>query len=95
MAGAKYKAHDLDVELVFDRFLDEDALDRAAVLARVGQGAPDDAPGGALQIGVVGHHQELRRRGLDAHSLAGGIAAWHAIGAPTVPLVTAEGRPTP
>jgi superoxide dismutase, Fe-Mn family len=29
---------------------------------------------------------ELRRRGLDAHSLSGGIAAWHAIGAPTVPL---------
>lgn len=27
---------------------------------------------------------ELRRRGYDAHSLAGGIAAWHAIGAPTV-----------
>ncbi|QEL21599.1 superoxide dismutase [Bosea sp. F3-2] len=38
---------------------------------------------------------ELRRRGLDACSLAGGIAAWHAIGAPTVPLTTAEGRPTP
>ena len=38
---------------------------------------------------------ELRRCGLDAHSLAGGIAAWHAIGAPTVPLTTAEGRPTP
>jgi Fe-Mn family superoxide dismutase len=30
---------------------------------------------------------ELRRRGYDAQSLAGGIAAWHAIGAPTVPLV--------
>ena len=29
---------------------------------------------------------ELRRRGLDARNLAGGIAAWHAIGAPTVPL---------
>jgi Fe-Mn family superoxide dismutase len=29
---------------------------------------------------------ELRRRGLDARPLAGGIAAWHAIGAPTVPL---------
>ena len=27
MAGAKYKAHDLDVELVFDRFLDEAAFD--------------------------------------------------------------------
>lgn len=38
---------------------------------------------------------ELRRRGLDAWTLAGGIAAWHAIGAPTVPLTTAEGRPTP
>ncbi|MBN9435793.1 Fe-Mn family superoxide dismutase [Bosea sp. (in: a-proteobacteria)] len=37
---------------------------------------------------------ELRRRGFDAHSLAGGIAAWHAIGAPTVPLTTAEGRPS-
>ncbi len=38
---------------------------------------------------------ELRRRGLDAWTLTGGIAAWHAIGAPTVPLTTAEGRPTP
>ena len=28
----------------------------------------------------------LRQRGLDAHVLTGGIAAWHAIGAPTVPL---------
>ena len=37
---------------------------------------------------------EMRRRGLDAYSLAGGIAAWHAIGAPTAPL-TIEGRPTP
>jgi Fe-Mn family superoxide dismutase len=30
---------------------------------------------------------ELRRRGLEACSLSGGIAAWHAIGAPTVPFV--------
>jgi Fe-Mn family superoxide dismutase len=30
---------------------------------------------------------ELRRRGYDAKSLAGGIAAWHAIGGTTVPLV--------
>ena len=29
---------------------------------------------------------ELRRRGLDARALAGGIAAWHAMGSPTVPL---------
>ncbi len=29
---------------------------------------------------------ELRRRGFDAQILSGGIAAWHAIGAPTVPL---------
>jgi superoxide dismutase, Fe-Mn family len=29
---------------------------------------------------------ELRRRGYDARNLAGGIAAWHAIGAPTVPI---------
>jgi Fe-Mn family superoxide dismutase len=28
----------------------------------------------------------LRRRGVDARHLAGGIAAWHAIGAPTEPL---------
>jgi Fe-Mn family superoxide dismutase len=28
----------------------------------------------------------LRKRGLDARSLAGGIAAWRAIGAPTAPL---------
>ncbi|MDH6231784.1 superoxide dismutase [Mesorhizobium soli] len=35
---------------------------------------------------------ELRRRGLDAHNPAGGIAAWHAIGAPTVPLSQTEGR---
>ena len=35
---------------------------------------------------------ELRRRGLDARNLAGGIAAWHAIGGPTVPLTLTEGR---
>ncbi|PBC22934.1 MULTISPECIES: Fe-Mn family superoxide dismutase [unclassified Mesorhizobium] len=29
---------------------------------------------------------ELRRRGFNALTLSGGIAAWHAIGAPTVPL---------
>jgi superoxide dismutase, Fe-Mn family len=29
---------------------------------------------------------ELRRRGYDARSLKGGIAAWHAVGGPTVPL---------
>jgi Fe-Mn family superoxide dismutase len=29
---------------------------------------------------------ELRRRGLDARMLAGGITAWHAMGGPTVPL---------
>jgi Fe-Mn family superoxide dismutase len=29
---------------------------------------------------------ELRRRGYDARSLKGGIAAWHAIGGGTVPL---------
>lgn len=27
---------------------------------------------------------ELRRRGLNAQALSGGIAAWHAIGGPTV-----------
>ncbi|WP_352962741.1 rhodanese-like domain-containing protein [Mesorhizobium sp. M0815] len=35
---------------------------------------------------------ELRRRGVDASALSGGIAAWHAIGAPTVPLVMSEER---
>jgi Fe-Mn family superoxide dismutase len=35
---------------------------------------------------------ELRRRGVDASALSGGIAAWHAIGAPTVPLVLSEQR---
>jgi Fe-Mn family superoxide dismutase len=29
---------------------------------------------------------ELRRRGLDARFLAGGITTWHAMGGPTVPL---------
>jgi len=29
---------------------------------------------------------ELRRRGLDARHLQGGIATWHALGGPTVPL---------
>jgi Fe-Mn family superoxide dismutase len=29
---------------------------------------------------------ELRRRGMNAQNLAGGIAAWHAIAGPTVPL---------
>ncbi|WP_064697001.1 Fe-Mn family superoxide dismutase [Rhizobium aegyptiacum] len=33
---------------------------------------------------------ELRRHGLDARALAGGIAAWHAIGGPTVPFTNAE-----
>jgi Fe-Mn family superoxide dismutase len=28
----------------------------------------------------------LRRKGLNARQLAGGIAAWHAMGGPTVPL---------
>jgi len=32
----------------------------------------------------------LRRRGVDASSLAGGIAAWRAIGGPTVPLSAAQ-----
>ena len=32
---------------------------------------------------------ELRRRGLDARLLAGGITAWHAMGGPTVPLTLA------
>lgn len=35
---------------------------------------------------------ELRRRGLKAQGLAGGIAAWHAIGGPTVPLASAENQ---
>ncbi|NNH33547.1 superoxide dismutase [Rhizobium sp. SEMIA 4085] len=34
---------------------------------------------------------ELRHRGFDARILAGGIAAWHAIGAPTVPLTAHQG----
>ncbi|WP_064685733.1 Fe-Mn family superoxide dismutase [Rhizobium bangladeshense] len=35
---------------------------------------------------------ELRGRGLDARALAGGIAAWHAIGGPTVPFANVENR---
>jgi Fe-Mn family superoxide dismutase len=35
---------------------------------------------------------ELRRRSFDARVLSGGIAAWHAIGGPTVPLTRTEGR---
>ncbi|MBN8916349.1 MAG: superoxide dismutase [Rhizobiales bacterium] len=35
---------------------------------------------------------ELRRRGLDARMLRGGIAAWHAIGGPTVPFTRGDGR---
>jgi Fe-Mn family superoxide dismutase len=38
---------------------------------------------------------ELRLRGVDAHALSGGIAAWHAIGAPTVPLIISEERIAP
>ena len=38
---------------------------------------------------------ELRRRGLDARVLAGGIAAWRAIGGPTVPLNPDKGRGAP
>jgi Fe-Mn family superoxide dismutase len=34
---------------------------------------------------------ELRRRGLDARFLVGGIAAWRAMGGPTVPLSTNHG----
>jgi Fe-Mn family superoxide dismutase len=37
---------------------------------------------------------ELRRRGFDASTLAGGIAAWHALGGPTVPLTPNQGRLT-
>lgn len=33
---------------------------------------------------------ELRRRGLDARALAGGLAAWHAMGWPTVPIIPAS-----
>jgi Fe-Mn family superoxide dismutase len=33
---------------------------------------------------------ELRRRGFNAQGLSGGIAAWHAIGGPTVPFASAE-----
>ncbi|TGS71537.1 superoxide dismutase [Mesorhizobium sp. M3A.F.Ca.ET.174.01.1.1] len=35
---------------------------------------------------------ELRGRGLDVRTLSGGLAAWHAIGAPTVPFNPPEGR---
>lgn len=35
---------------------------------------------------------ELRRRGLDARFLAGGLPAWHAMGGPTVPLSTTPGH---
>lgn len=35
---------------------------------------------------------ELRRRDLNAHALSGGIAAWHAIGGPTVPFTKSENR---
>lgn len=33
---------------------------------------------------------ELRRRGLEARALAGGLAAWHAMGWPTVPIIPAS-----
>jgi superoxide dismutase, Fe-Mn family len=36
---------------------------------------------------------ELRRRGLDARQLQGGIATWHAIGGPTVPLPASVSQP--
>lgn len=35
---------------------------------------------------------ELRRRGFNASALAGGIAAWHAMGGPTVPLTPKQQR---
>jgi Fe-Mn family superoxide dismutase len=35
---------------------------------------------------------ELRRRGLDARFLTGGLAAWHAMGGPTVPFSATSGR---
>jgi superoxide dismutase, Fe-Mn family len=38
---------------------------------------------------------ELRRRGLQARNLAGGIAAWHAIGGPTEPLEASAGGSRP
>lgn len=37
---------------------------------------------------------ELRRRGFDAGALAGGIAAWHAMGGPTVPLTPEQNKET-
>lgn len=38
---------------------------------------------------------ELRRRGFNAVMLSGGIAAWHAIGAPTVPLTFTKSEVRP
>jgi superoxide dismutase, Fe-Mn family len=35
---------------------------------------------------------ELQRGGLDARALAGGLAAWHAMGWPTVPITPASTR---
>ena len=35
---------------------------------------------------------ELRRQGIDARALAGGITAWHAMGGPTVPLTPEQKR---
>jgi Fe-Mn family superoxide dismutase len=65
---------------------DPDAIDRWA------EGLPRDRPiavyckfGFQVSGCAVA---ELRRRGFDARSLTGGIAAWHAIGGTTVPLDT-------
>ncbi|HEX2134383.1 MAG TPA: rhodanese-like domain-containing protein [Microvirga sp.] len=87
--------------LLLDVRLDEDLARAADKLPRaqlrpshaVGQWAdemPRDCP--VVLYCVYGFQvsrdsvAELRRRGIDARALAGGIAAWRASGAPTVPL---------
>ena len=63
-----------------------------AAISRWAEGLPRERPiavyciaGFQVSGGAV---TELRRRGLDARALAGGITAWHAIGGATVPLDT-------
>ncbi|AWC20875.1 Superoxide dismutase [Fe] [Aminobacter sp. MSH1] len=96
--------------LLLDVCLAEDLQMRSDMLPGAAFKAPEatvdwieDLPGGrpVVVYCIYGFQvsgdvvNELRRRGFDAHVLSGGIAAWHAIGGPTVPFTVSIGRTEP
>jgi Fe-Mn family superoxide dismutase len=84
-----------DVEAASDRIAGADWRDPAALAGWAGE-LPRDRL--VVTYCVYGFQisgdaaAELRRRGFDAGNLAGGIAAWHAIGAPTSPIAREQAR---